>query len=144
SSNKNIDVLPDFPSLRKNAIPNAGMRREERFESMLKGASSCFHLHMATPTRHGPQWPRYQETDRHWWLPFRRGARVPLRLVTLLFALFGDARLRLSVGPGGDGPASSATTALATQTICGSPLNNSFQVLPASLDAYSFPLRVPK
>src|SRR6516164_8819764 len=99
---------------------------------------------MATPTSHGRQRRRYPKTDCHRRLLFRPVARPPLRLAILPFAFFGDARLRFSVGLGVEGPASSATTAQATQAICGRPLSNSFQVLPASLDAYSFPLRVPK
>jgi hypothetical protein len=31
-----------------------------------------------------------------------------------------------------------------TQTICGSPSSIFFQLFPSSLDAYNFPLRVPK
>src|SRR5207249_1186592 len=142
--NKHIDVLPDFASLGQNAIPNGRMCREQRFQRILKRAAGCLHVHMAPSAGHGPQWPRYPKTDRHRWLLFRPVARAPLRLATLAFAFFGDARLRFSVGLGVLGPASSATTALATQTICGRPLSNSFQVLPASRDAYSFPLRVPK
>src|SRR5262245_5820995 len=71
-------------------------------------------------------------------------ARAPLRFTTRPFDFLGETRLRFAVGLGVEGPASSATTALATQTICGRPLSNSFQVLPASREAYSFPLRVPK
>jgi hypothetical protein len=66
-----------------------------------------------------------------------------LRLLTLLFLFLGDTRFRFAAGLGVDWPASSAMTALATQTICGRPLSTSFQVWPASLDAYTFPLRVP-
>src|SRR5262249_30657687 len=111
------------------------MCRKQRFESILKRAARCFHVHMTTSTCHGPQWPWYPKMDGHRWLLFRPVARAPLRLATLPFAFFGDARLRFSVGLGVEGPASSATTALATQTICGRPLSNSFQLLPASLEA---------
>src|SRR5262249_17624248 len=142
-SNKHINVLSDFPSLCKNAIPNAGMCREQSFESILKRVARCFHVHMTTPNGHGCQWPWYPKMDRHPWLLFRPFV-VPFCLETLPFSFFGEARLRFSVGLGVEGPASSATTALATHTICGRPLSISFQVLPASLDAYTFPLRVPK
>src|SRR5262249_46379791 len=143
-SNKHIHVFPDFPLLRKNTIPNAGMYREQRFESISKRAARCIHFHVTKPAGHGPQWPRYPEIDSHRRLLFRPDARESLRLATLLFAIFEEARLRFSIGLGVEWPESSATTAVATQTICGRPLNNSFQDLPASLEAYNFPLRVPK
>src|SRR5262245_10021104 len=118
------------------------MSRKQRFECILKRAARCFHVHTTTPTGHGPQWPRYAKSDRHQRLLFRPTAETRFLEETGFLAAFvflRDARFRFSVGLGVLGPASSETTALATQTICGRPLSNSFQVLPASLDAYSLP-----
>src|SRR5262249_5622537 len=122
----------------------AGILCKKPFESILKRATGGVHVHMSSSAGHGPQWPRYPKTDSHRRLLFCPTGRVPFRLPTLTFSFLGDGRLRFSVGPGVGGPPSSATTALATQTTCGRPSSNSFQVLPASLVAYSLPLRVPK
>jgi hypothetical protein len=137
-------MFSDFPLLRYNAIPKGRLCREKCFEGMPKCAAERFDFHMTLTAGHWPQRARYPEFDYHRRLLFRRAARVPLRLATTTFFFFGAARLRLSVGVRVGVPASSATNAVATQTICGSPLTNSFQEWPALMEPHSFPLRVPK
>src|SRR5262249_55900132 len=64
-SDEHVHMLPNFFSLRQNAIADARVDHKQVFESLSERAAGCVNIPTTWSAGHGSQGPRYPKMNRH-------------------------------------------------------------------------------